>query len=409
MTTPSPDPSGSDAGKAPPKGILKRPSARSNPAKTKGLVDKLAAEQGEQNQTPDRRYNTLASATQPAPPPPKGILKRTSSQSSPAKTKAATQFAIEQPPDQTQTQPRQFSILEQAVQQAEILQRLKESGDIRDPVPLEVFERLSQFPTIRGPGISAANPSPQDAQEFISAVERFIPSEYDDLIEERNILGNCGYTLCPKPRRDFSQEWKIVTTGIARSKDLNKWCSQKCAVRALYIRVQLDNPTYIRKKDVQAGGKEITVAKIELREEDSKKTGANGQTTAPSGNDVTMADTSDAGFLTHSHKAALAAERIGGAGPAMSEKHSAAAEAAANLSMNLPIRTRQQQIEVTIREKETTMATVQAPDPRKAGSEDIVEGHKISNKFAPKKKRGQDEEDDEEEDDEDDIFPTLRF
>ncbi|KAK4214420.1 Rtr1/RPAP2 family-domain-containing protein [Rhypophila decipiens] len=403
MTTPSPNPSGSDAGKAPPKGILKRPSARSNPAKTKGLVDKLAAEQGEQNQTPDRRYNTLASATQPAPPPPKGILKRTSSQSNPAKTKAATQLAIEQPPDQTQTQqPRQFSILEQAVQQAEILQRLKESGDIRDPVPLEVFERLSQFPTIRGPGISAANPSPQDAQEFISAVEKFIPSEYDDLIEERNILGNCGYTLCPKPRRDFSQEWKIVTTGIARSKDLNKWCSQKCAVRALYIRVQLDNPTYIRKRDSQAGGgKEITVAKIELREEDSKKTGANGQTTAPS--------TPDAGFLTHSHKAALAAERIGGSGPTMSEKHSAAAEAAANLSLNLPIRTRQQQVEVTIQEKDTSAAVVQAPDPRKAGSEDMIEGHKISKRFAPKKKRGQDEEDDEEEDDDEDIFPTLRF
>ncbi|KAM7218134.1 Rtr1/RPAP2 family domain containing protein [Rhypophila decipiens] len=404
MTTPSPNPSGSDAGKAPPKGILKRPSARGNPAKTKGLVDKLAAEQGEQNQNPDRRYNTLASATQPAPPPPKGILKRTSSQSNPAKTrKAATQLAIEQPPDQTQTQPqpRQFSILEQAVQQAEILQRLKESGDIRDPVPLEVFERLSQFPTIRGPGISAANPSPQDAQEFISAVEKFIPSEYDDLIEERNILGNCGYTLCPKPRRDFSQEWKIVTTGIARSKDLNKWCSQKCAVRALYIRVQLDNPTYIRKKDGQAGGKEITVAKIELREEDSKKTGANGQTTAPS--------TPDAGFLTHSHKAALAAERIGGSGPTMSEKHSAAAEAAANLSLHLPIRTRQQQVEVTIQEKDTSAAVVQAPGPLKAGSEDMVEGHKISKRFAPKKRRGQDEEDDEEDDDDDDIFPTLRF
>lgn len=376
MATPSPS-SGSSSRPAPSKGILKRPSARSHPSKTANLVSRLNA-------------------------------------------------ADEASPERTS------SLLEQAVKQAEILQRLKESGDIREPVALEVFERLSQFPLHRSPSLSASNPSQEDAAEFISAVEKFIPSEYDDLIEERNILGNCGYTLCPRPRRTYVGEWKIHTTGIARSADLNRWCSEKCAVRALHIKVQLDNPTYVRRRDAQAGGKVITVTKIELREEDrprqqqpEQKQQTDGQTAQPS-EDVIMKDEDPAtdegkSFLTPSRNAALQAERIGGrpgAAAALTlganaDKHSAAAEAAANLKLNLPIRSRETQIEVTIREKDTTADFVRAPDPRKAGSGDMVEGHKIGKKFALKRETkngdeegkttdGEDSNDDD--DDADDFF-----
>ncbi|KAM7198565.1 hypothetical protein V8F20_006095 [Naviculisporaceae sp. PSN 640] len=389
MATSSPT-AGSSARPAPAKGILKRPSARANPSKTANLVSRLNA-------------------------------------------------ADEAAPEQTS------SLLEEAVKQAEILQRLKESGDIREPVALEVFERLSQFPIHRSPLLSASNPSQEDASEFISAVERFVPSEYDDLIEERNILGNCGYTLCPRPRRTYVGEWKIHTTGIARSADLNRWCSEKCAVRALYIKVQLDNPTYIRRRDPQAGGKVITVTKIELREEDrpqqqqlaqqseQQKQPANaGQKTQHTADeDIIMEDETVDGdgngpasktFLTAAQLAALQAERIGersiGRGTltlgANADKHSAVVEAAANLKLNLPIRGREPQVEVTIKERVTSAASVKAPDPRKAGSENMVEGYKVGKKFALKKERkngtekgkstdGEDSNDDDD-DDADDFF-----
>ena len=191
----------------------------------------------------------MSASSGPRPPPPKSILKRSSARSNNAKTKdMVAKLAAEQ-------EPHEQTLLEKAVKQAEILQRLKENGDIREPVPLEIFERLSQFPMSRTPDFSAANPSPKDAQEFISAVETFVPSDYDDLVEERNILGSCGYTLCPRPRRNYVGEWKIRPTGIAKTADLNKWCSEKCALRALHIRVQLDNPTYIRRRNLNGDGK----------------------------------------------------------------------------------------------------------------------------------------------------------
>lgn len=402
---------------------------------------------------------STSASSGPRPPPPKSILKRPSARSNNAKTKdMVAKLAVEQ-------EPHEQTLLEKAVKQAEILQRLKESGDIREPVPLEVFERLSQLPLIRTSDLSAANPSPEDAQEFISAIETFVPSEYDDLIEERNILGNCGYALCPRPRRNYVGEWKICPTGIARAADLNKWCSEKCARRALHIRVQLDNPTYIRRRNLHGDGKVKTVTKIELREEDKPKQQQHGQITqtAPGASPVSTAAQNNASpsaqapynsisqlpqrlqnldtkegeeqpaddaksRLASSRNTALAAERIGGRPGSGPDRHSAAAEATANLTLSLPINSRQQKpIEVTIREKETILPA-QPPDKRKANSGDKIEGHKVGSKFSLDRKKDkedqggkangtvqegardvEDSDDYDDDDDDDDLFPTVRF
>ncbi|KAK3358644.1 hypothetical protein B0T24DRAFT_491676, partial [Lasiosphaeria ovina] len=238
-------------------------------------------------------------------------------------------------------------------EQARRLQQLRDE-EIRPAVPVETFERLSQFPL--DASASAARPSASDAGEFVAAVEGFLPSEYADLIEERNCLGKCGYALCPRPKRAYVGEFKIMASGIARVDDLNKWCSDDCAARALFIKVQLDNPTYLRKNGQ-------TVAKIELREEKNgeKKPTSLAQAEASSGRQVARA------------AAALAVER-GDAGrpPRL------------GTMFNL-----------TIREK-STVGPAQPPDHEQLVAEDRdthlrIEGHRI--------KFGTNKVDDEESDD----------
>uniref|UniRef100_A0A0B7JTD9 protein-serine/threonine phosphatase n=1 Tax=Bionectria ochroleuca TaxID=29856 RepID=A0A0B7JTD9_BIOOC len=96
-----------------------------------------------------------------------------------------------------------------AIQHAQIIEHRKElEAQILDDVIL-----LSEYP--RAPGATSSDdPAPSDVVDFKTHVRLFQPSDYDDLIEERNVNGLCG--------------------------DLEKWCSQKCARRALYVKVQLN-------------------------------------------------------------------------------------------------------------------------------------------------------------------------
>lgn len=262
----------------------------------------------------------------PASSQPKGILK---------KPKAPAVAAP--PPDEPTPRPREQQI---AIHQAQ--QLLRQRGEeVKPPVPLEVFERLSEFP-IRRSGFSAANPSPDDAREFITALEDFMPREYLDLIEERNCVGNCGYTLCPKPRRSFKGEFKVLPTGVARTADLNMWCSDDCARRALFIKVQLDNPSYIRRE-----GK--MVVKIELSESEDELARGMSQ--------LAISKDKDA--------AALAAERG-------------------------DTKVLGRQIDVTIREKATV--TAKAPDPNSEDAHLMLEGHRTT--FGTKKEEDEDSDDD---------------
>lgn len=149
--------------------------------------------------------------------PPKGILKK------PA--------ANEKEPA---VDPREL-----AIQHANILEHRKDlEAQILDSLIL-----LSEYPVLRGAPHSAADPAPFDVADFKSHVRLFQPSDYDDLIVERNVNELCGYTLCGRPRRQMGPggEWKITSNGdIVKRKDLEMWCSQKCARRALYVKVQLN-------------------------------------------------------------------------------------------------------------------------------------------------------------------------
>lgn len=146
---------------------------------------------------------------------PKSILKK------PSSTSAA--------PSSRKPNPKDI-----ALQHAQILQQRKDiEAQILDDIIL-----LSEY----APTHSA--PSPADAATFKTHVRLFQPSDYDDLITERNINELCGYTLCGRaPRRTGpGGEWKIDAGKgqIVRRKEVEKWCSQACARRALYVKVQLN-------------------------------------------------------------------------------------------------------------------------------------------------------------------------
>lgn len=148
--------------------------------------------------------------------PPKGILKNS------ADSKAAPKSARDI-----------------AIHHATILQHRK---DIESEI-LESVILLSTYPLDRAPAYSAASPAPSDVAGFKSNIRLFQPSDYDDLVEERNANGLCGYTLCAKPRRNAGPggEWKITAGGeIVKRRELEMWCSQMCAKRAMYVKVQLN-------------------------------------------------------------------------------------------------------------------------------------------------------------------------
>lgn len=106
-------------------------------------------------------------------------------------------------------------------------------------------ETLLDYPTSSQP---VDNPSAEDAKTFKELLKPFQPSDYDALIVERNISDLCGYALCPKPNRKDKAGGKFRVIGqsgraenfkIVDRSELEKWCSEACARRALYIRVQL--------------------------------------------------------------------------------------------------------------------------------------------------------------------------
>ncbi|KAI4258473.1 MAG: hypothetical protein L6R42_005082, partial [Xanthoria sp. 1 TBL-2021] len=78
------------------------------------------------------------------------------------------------------------------------------------------------------------------------------PSDYDSLIEERNINHKCGYILCRKENRKQNKRSKYrIVTGrdfrVVESKELEKWCGDDCGRMALYLRVQLsEEPAWTR-------------------------------------------------------------------------------------------------------------------------------------------------------------------
>lgn len=112
--------------------------------------------------------------------------------------------------------------------------------DLEDQISDSIIE-LCKLPLVRGTPHTSSNPASSDVAAFKSAIRLFQPGDYDDLIEERNANGRCGYTLCPLPRtRLKGGEWKIMGGNITPKKEVEKWCSPTCAKRAMYVKVQLN-------------------------------------------------------------------------------------------------------------------------------------------------------------------------
>ena len=95
----------------------------------------------------------------------------------------------------------------------------------------------------------------------VTLVERslllFQHSDYDALIEERNIDGRCGYVVCPRQKRqqDTKSRFRIKhgkgdgasdVEFVAKS-DLERWCSLSCEKYSSYLRKQLSSePAWAR-------------------------------------------------------------------------------------------------------------------------------------------------------------------
>ncbi|KAG9247771.1 Rtr1/RPAP2 family-domain-containing protein [Calycina marina] len=161
---------------------------------------------------------------------PKSILKKTTAASRPdaTKTKAERDMEI-------------------ALYHANLIQQQK---DIAYTI-LESLEALIEYPL--APSHTAPNPSPVDTKNFKSMLKPFTTSDYDDLIEERNINNKCGYVLCEKANQKdgmggrFRIAWSGRDTKIVEKRETEKWCSNECAKRALYVRVQLsERPAWER-------------------------------------------------------------------------------------------------------------------------------------------------------------------
>jgi hypothetical protein len=116
-------------------------------------------------------------------------------------------------------------------------------------------EILIDYPLASSP-YNASNPSPSDAQNFKTLLRPFQPADYDALILERNINEHCGYSLCPNQRVKDGAEGRYRLVGkqgkakdfkVVEKEELEKWCSEACARRALYVRVQLsERPAWER-------------------------------------------------------------------------------------------------------------------------------------------------------------------
>ena len=160
-------------------------------------------------------------------------------------------------------------------------------------------ETLIDYPLAKAP-YDASNPSPTDAKTFKQLLRPFQPSDYDALILERNINEKCGYTLCPNFRIKDSGggKYRIIGTNgkakdfkVVEKEELEKWCSEACAKRALYVRVQLsESPAWER----EAAGSTVNIDLLdEPKSENSAIVDGLEKMNLDGGRDTKMQDAAD--------------------------------------------------------------------------------------------------------------------
>lgn len=138
-----------------------------------------------------------------------------------------------------------------ALYHAQLIQQQKEV----EALILTFTEKLLDLPSFSA--ADPAHPCSTDSELVKSSLRLFQPSDYDSLIEERNINKQCGYVLCPRPNRlqDTQAKYRILygrgrgpdALKIVERQTLEQWCSDDCGKRALYIKVQLnEEPAWTR-------------------------------------------------------------------------------------------------------------------------------------------------------------------
>ncbi len=147
------------------------------------------------------------------------------------------------------TRSREDRNKDTALYHAQLLQQRKDA----EALILASIEALLDLPS--SSTADPARPRLQDSTFVKNSLKPFQPSDYDSLIEERNINKQCGYVLCPKPNRqeDTKAKYRILpgkgrnTLNFVERHTLERWCSDDCGKRGLYVKVQLnDEPAWTR-------------------------------------------------------------------------------------------------------------------------------------------------------------------
>jgi RNA polymerase II-associated protein 2 len=149
-----------------------------------------------------------------------------------------------------------------ALHHAHLLQQQKDLQKLIYENALELIELPSS------PDADPADPTHEDAEKFKRLISIFQPSDYDELLEERNACKTCAYVLCPRPRPKPQHEGKFklvyskdhLTIAENTGKDL--FCSDACARRALYVKIQLS--------DDSRAERQLSGGKIDLMKEPEK-------------------------------------------------------------------------------------------------------------------------------------------
>lgn len=238
----------------------------------------------------------ITSAARIVPQPPKSILKKPSAAASgtlqtakPAKPRAPSKTTSRTPltgkinvsqgrigPNGRRL-PSPEEAREIALNHAYIIQNQKNL----ELAILESVELLLDFPTSNNP---ASRPSDVDVDEFKKNLVHFRPTDFDDLIEERNIIHKCGYPLCPLPNKlqPTKAKFRILDKGrrIVEAKQLERFCGDECARRGLWIRVQLnDEPSWLRTGEdgqVGRGGLEYRITLLEEEKREPRESAIKG-------------------------------------------------------------------------------------------------------------------------------------
>lgn len=127
---------------------------------------------------------------------------------------------------------------------------IQQQRDIEEDI-FQSMLKLIDMPTAEN--ADPASPSEADIDLLRRHLRLFSAKDFDELIDERKANGQCGYVLCPRPHRvePSTAKFRIITKSqdmkIVPRESLEVWCSDECAERAMFVKVQIsDEPAWLR-------------------------------------------------------------------------------------------------------------------------------------------------------------------